>query len=820
MFVNRIFPAVFVFTLLVIFPAFSSCTTPANDSQVGVSGSFSLCTGAYSKVRFILNATGGTLDCNGSVIEGENASLNYKAVTLQSVSNTTVTGCTIRNYKWGYYASFSEFSNKDYITNNTFFNNTYGIDNLNNDYLNITYNNFTENGDGIVAKSAYYYFICGNRFVNQTLRAISFPTGSVRYSTISSNYFSRNRSTGYPEIDIDTQLTSSAISQNTFEQILGSGITISSSLVVSLTNITGNNFTDLNGSAMNLYGMRTANISGNSIIRTRDGISFSDSAQNNTIEGNNFSSGVGTSYGISAISLKDTVFRDNRFWNYTYPFVLYGSAGWNSFYNNFFNTSSSASNGNGTNSFNTTQNCSRTGISGGGCYGGNYWGRTNGNGFSDTCADGGEDGICDSIYNSSSVIDYIPLSNRTAGGAGDSTPPAILTADSSAGISSANITVETNESANLTLAWGTTIAFGNVSSSGSFSLSQTLSLAQLSPETAYYFNATSCDSSGNCARNGTFSFSTLTEPPAEPPVNITLNESAWGPGTTNFSQYNNSVLANISNVTFSNGHGKLVFAEPLNLSESRNLSGLIIVANNSIFINSSAIPEFNRSARITFLGANFSFPVVKRDGADCGGCADQSFNQAAEEFNVTVPFFSNYTLEEQCEDGVENYDEEGVDCGGTNCPTCPPATTTTTTSPPTTTSVSGGGGSGVFPGTTTSSTSTAPVSSSTTSIPSRITTTSPPKETTNSLPAFVNLSVLDDFAEELSTPQPLPLSRKFPFLQEIARFLVPGLLVCILAIAGIFLLRARALAVDEGRGAPEGSIPKEISEEVREVGRK
>jgi hypothetical protein len=66
------------------------------------------------------------------------------------------------------------------------------------------------------------------------------------------------------------------------------------------------------------------------------------------------------------------------------------------------------------NYFNQAIDCaSHSNIIGGGCVGGNYWGRPSNSGFSNTCADTDGDGICDVSYdfsgNGATMIDAFPL---------------------------------------------------------------------------------------------------------------------------------------------------------------------------------------------------------------------------------------------------------------------------------------------------------------------------------------------------------------------------------------------------------------------------
>jgi parallel beta-helix repeat protein len=86
------------------------------------------------------------------------------------------------------------------------------------------------------------------------------------------------------------------------------------------------------------------------------------------------------------------------------------SASYNLFFNNIFNSTTILfANTKVENYWNTTLTPG-TNIVGGPYIGGNYWGKIDGTGFSDTCVDANHDGICDSNYTvASNNTDYLPL---------------------------------------------------------------------------------------------------------------------------------------------------------------------------------------------------------------------------------------------------------------------------------------------------------------------------------------------------------------------------------------------------------------------------
>ena len=236
--------------------------------------------------------------------------------------------------------------------------------------------------------------------------------------------------------------------------------------------------------------------------------------------------------------------------------------------------------------------------------------------------------------------------------------------------------------------YGTTLVEGNVIYNSAYSTNHTFPLVNLLNNMKYYFNITACNASLNCSTAGPYEFTTHRT------LIFNINTSEWNlSGTTNLSKYDELELANISGVNFSNTYGAISYTTNLSLTQTRNLSNLIKVLPLQISVNSTQLPEFNRSANLIFRNVTLSHPIIKHDGNDClntsGICTNQSFNSTANLFTALVSGFSTYTLVEQCSDGIKNYDETGVDCGGANCAACPSAP-----SGPSGGSSGGGGGAG------------------------------------------------------------------------------------------------------------------------------
>jgi parallel beta-helix repeat protein len=168
----------------------------------------------------------------------------------------------------------------------------------------------------------------------------------------------------------------------------GRGIYVASSkgCTISKNTLTGNGYYGI------VLGSCTGTtISGNTASNDARGIHVG-SSDDNTLSGNTVTSN--SAYGIYVCGLSDR----------------------NRIYNNYFNnTNVTIKSGTG-NSYNTTKTAGKN-IVGGSYLGGNYWGKPDGSGFSDTAVDKNGDGISDSAYTSitnSIYSDYLPLAKSSS----------------------------------------------------------------------------------------------------------------------------------------------------------------------------------------------------------------------------------------------------------------------------------------------------------------------------------------------------------------------------------------------------------------------
>jgi len=91
----------------------------------------------------------------------------------------------------------------------------------------------------------------------------------------------------------------------------------------------------------------------------------------------------------------------------------------------------------------------------------------------------------------------------------DTVAPNLSAVSISKDCDSATLTWSTNENSNSSLEYGKTVGLGTISNSGSLVSSHSLGASGLEPGTRYYFNVSSCDSSSNCnTSSGSFLTST------------------------------------------------------------------------------------------------------------------------------------------------------------------------------------------------------------------------------------------------------------------------------------------------------------------------
>jgi len=121
--------------------------------------------------------------------------------------------------------------------------------------------------------------------------------------------------------------------------------------------------------------------------------------------------------------------------------------------------------------------------------------------------------------------------------------------------------------------------------------------------------------------------------------------------STDFSDYSYEDMQNLSDIILEHvNHAKILFNVGINLTDITgtllNLSRDINFSSNRIFLNSSALSNFNVSATLTLRDLTFTDPRILFDGEVCPStiCTKQSFSGGTLIFNVTS--FTIYSAEE------------------------------------------------------------------------------------------------------------------------------------------------------------------------------
>ncbi len=88
-----------------------------------------------------------------------------------------------------------------------------------------------------------------------------------------------------------------------------------------------------------------------------------------------------------------------------------------------------------------------------------------------------------------------------------------------------------------------------------------------------------------------------------------------GSTTFNVTTMNDSQLASVSSFILErSGVARIVFTQPVDLRDAVDFGNLVIMQNNLVGIDTAALPELNRSARITLFNVNVNSPVILFNG--------------------------------------------------------------------------------------------------------------------------------------------------------------------------------------------------------------
>ncbi|MCZ7402396.1 MAG: right-handed parallel beta-helix repeat-containing protein [Candidatus Methanoperedens sp.] len=293
-----------------------------------------------------------TLDysSNGNTLNGNNASNNLNGIYLYSSSNNTLSSNNANSNPWD--GIYLGSSSNNTLSGNTANSNNNGIYLYSSSNNTLGSNNANSNSYGI-----YLYSSSDNTLLNNTMTANSFNFGLDGWSDSDFNN----------QIDYSNTVDGKPIYyvKNAINTVYDSSTNAGTFYCIKCVNVTLKNL-DLKA---NIWGVVFWNTT------------------NSNIQNINASNNDGGIY-------------------------LYSSSN-NNIYNNIFNNTNNIGISNSISTWNTTKTPGNN-IIGGSFLGGNVWANPGGAGFSQTCADADNDGICDSPYVlDASNIDYLTLAYKT-----------------------------------------------------------------------------------------------------------------------------------------------------------------------------------------------------------------------------------------------------------------------------------------------------------------------------------------------------------------------------------------------------------------------
>lgn len=246
-------------------------------------------------------------------------------------------------------------------------------------------------------------------------------------------------------------------------KFVGSGSSYSGIYLYNCTNcIIENNKLANNGYGIRLESSRKCTISNNIVTDNLAYGIYIGGSSSNIISGNTANNSTRGLYLGS--SNYNTISGNKVSFNSVLGFYECTVCNHNTIYNNYFNNAEVSVKGGSGNSYNITKTAG-TNIIGGSYIGGNYWGKPDGTGFSDTAVDKDGDGISDSAYRlpgDNTHWDYLPLAYPSS-----SPGPVPPTADFSSSVTSGNAPLDVifaDKSTGNPTAWNWNFGDGNSSS--------------------------------------------------------------------------------------------------------------------------------------------------------------------------------------------------------------------------------------------------------------------------------------------------------------------------------------------------------------------
>ena len=340
-------------------------------------------------------------DSSKNKLKGNNASNNQEGISLSLSNNNILTGNNASNNNSE--GIFLWDSNNNTLSRNNASNNGKGIllftsskntlssnimtgNQINFDleaYTDSDFNNHINTSNLVDGRSIFYIVKASDTMYDSSSNAGTFYCISCVNVTIKNLNLNKNGIGIYFRNTSKSRIQNVTASNNEF------GISLFSS---SNNTMDGNNVTNnQQGDGIDMWSSSNNTLNSNNVSKNYGHGIYLSSSNNNTLSSNNVSNNGKNRYNVGAGGI-----------------VLWSSSN-NNIYNNLFKNRNNVEIYNSINRWNISQIKSKNIIIGS-YIGGNFWAHPKGKGFSQTCPDLNNDGICDKIYIiNSKNIDYLPL---------------------------------------------------------------------------------------------------------------------------------------------------------------------------------------------------------------------------------------------------------------------------------------------------------------------------------------------------------------------------------------------------------------------------
>ena len=135
---------------------------------------------------------------------------------------------------------------------------------------------------------------------------------------------------------------------------------------------------------------------------------------------------------------------------------------------------------------------------------------------------------------------------------------------------------------------------------------------------------------------------------------FSINNTRFGGNSTNFNEFSFLEMQNLSGIIFDEpASGKIKFSVPINLTDDHNpqdgfcdVNRFINISFNKIDLNSSGLPNFNKSATLEIANLTFVNPRIVMNGIVCPLtiCVKNSYVAGVLSFNIS--HFTSFSAEE------------------------------------------------------------------------------------------------------------------------------------------------------------------------------